>query len=163
MGLRSLPFFKAKKGWQFAGGGLSADGGGGGGSLPIATTETLGTIRVGSGLNVTNDGTLSNAGLNMSLTPHVIGKFLGRDLYCVAISRSDLKNGQTIIDVSSYNIDQLLTVFGVVNVSNTRQRAIPAHTSYFDFDNPNLYVNLSDITTSDSDGYIVIFYTIQEG
>ena len=25
MGLRSLPFFKAKKGWQFAGGGLSAD------------------------------------------------------------------------------------------------------------------------------------------
>lgn len=59
MGLRSLPFFKAKKGWMFAGGGLSADGGGGGGSLPIATTETLGAVRVGYGLNVANDGTLT--------------------------------------------------------------------------------------------------------
>lgn len=60
MGLRSLPFFKAKKGWMFAGGGLSADGGGGG-SLPIATTETLGAVRVGSGLNVANDGTLTTS------------------------------------------------------------------------------------------------------
>ena len=60
MGLRSLPFFKAKKGWQFAGGGLSADGGGGGGgSLPIATTTTLGGVRIGSGINVSNDGTIS--------------------------------------------------------------------------------------------------------
>lgn len=55
MGLRSLPFFKAKKGWQVAGGGLSADGG----SLPIATTTTLGGVRVGRGLNIDNDGTLS--------------------------------------------------------------------------------------------------------
>ena len=28
MGLRSLPFFKAKKGWQFAGGGLVSEGAG---------------------------------------------------------------------------------------------------------------------------------------
>jgi len=59
MGLRSLPFFKAKKGWQFAGGGLTSDSGGGGGSLPIATTETLGAVRVGNGLEVDNTGTLS--------------------------------------------------------------------------------------------------------
>lgn len=43
MGLRSLPFFKAKKGWQFAGGGLPSDssGGGGGSGINYSTEEQL--------------------------------------------------------------------------------------------------------------------------
>lgn len=38
MGIRSIPFFKGKKGWQFAGGGQDdgSGGGGGGGTTPLA-------------------------------------------------------------------------------------------------------------------------------
>lgn len=62
MGIRALPFFKGKKGWQFAGGGQADGGGGGGYTLPVATDSRLGGVKVGSGLEITNDGVLSASG-----------------------------------------------------------------------------------------------------
>ena len=59
MGLRSLPFFKAKKGFQFAGGGFDSSGGGESYTLPPATASTLGGIIAGDGLNIDATGNLS--------------------------------------------------------------------------------------------------------
>lgn len=69
MGMRSLPFFKGKKGYQFAGGGITSDGGGG--SLPIASTDTLGGIKVGNGLSITSEGVLSSSGGDVYTTDEV--------------------------------------------------------------------------------------------
>lgn len=63
--MRMLPFFKPKKGFMIAGGGLeTSSGGGGGGSytLPTATASRLGGVKIGSGISVTNDGTISATG-----------------------------------------------------------------------------------------------------
>lgn len=64
--MRFLPFAKGKKGFQFAGGGVSDSGGSGGGggsyTLPPATSSTLGGVKIGSGVNVTSDGTISVSG-----------------------------------------------------------------------------------------------------
>ena len=63
MGMRFLPFSKAKKGWQFAGQGADTGGGGGGTyTLPVASANTLGGVKVGSGLSITSSGVLSASG-----------------------------------------------------------------------------------------------------
>lgn len=61
--MRIMPFMKRKKGVQFAGIGLDTGGGGGGSYvLPPATANRLGGVKVGSGLEVDEDGTLSTTG-----------------------------------------------------------------------------------------------------
>lgn len=59
--MRIMPFMKRKKGLQFAGIGLDT-GGGGGGSLPIASAETLGGVKIGNNLSITSEGVLSASG-----------------------------------------------------------------------------------------------------
>ena len=59
--MRIMPFMKRKKGVQFAGIGLET-GGGGGGSLPIASAETLGGVKIGNNLSITAEGVLSASG-----------------------------------------------------------------------------------------------------
>lgn len=121
MGLRSLPFFKAKRGWQIAGGGLTSDGGGGGGSLPVATAETLGGVRIGSGVIVANDGTIStdlhirtysnvalspgtwatlDTAYNNSLLFCVAVGVSGTERYCLTIGDSRVNNGSLQIKPS---------------------------------------------------------------
>lgn len=100
MGLRSLPFFKAKRGWQFAGGGQSdGGGGGGGGSLPIATTDTIGAVRVGNGLDVANDGTLSTS-MQFSTSEFATGlKWIdGKDIYCSVLDNIPPSNSYRFSD-----------------------------------------------------------------
>ena len=80
MGLRSLPFFKAKKGFQFAGGGFDSSGGGTY-TLPPATASTLGGIIAGSDFNVTSDGALSLVNFKK-----VHGGRLPSDTYSVTLS-----------------------------------------------------------------------------
>lgn len=64
MGIRSLPFLKGKKGWQFAGGGLSADGGG---NVPIATDSTVGIVQPdGSTITVDSNGVISSHGFTVA-------------------------------------------------------------------------------------------------
>lgn len=123
MGLRSLPFFKAKKGWQFAGGGLSADGGGGG-SLPIATTETLGAVRVGYGLNVSNDGTLT--GLSFPVPDGYVLKFRVYDNITLSTSQWATLDTMDVIPLLCVgygkNGDQYN--FGYVNLVKTATNTI---------------------------------------
>ena len=56
---------------------------GGGADLAPATAETLGGVKVGNGLNVASDGTLSVAGVDYSITEHLTGRkwIDGRDIY----------------------------------------------------------------------------------
>jgi hypothetical protein len=88
--MRGIPFFKGKKGIQFAG--ANFDSGGSGGSsyvLPAATSDTLGGVKIGTGLSVTEDGTLSASGggggggtISYSTTPVKIGTWVnGKDIY----------------------------------------------------------------------------------
>ena len=68
--MRLLPFMKAKRGFQFAGGGFEnsgGGGGGGGGSLPdITTTEQLAGFKWGNkdvyviGIDATSDTTITS-------------------------------------------------------------------------------------------------------
>ena len=101
MGLRSLPFFKAKKGWQFAGGGggLSADGGGGGG---------------GGGEIV-----------HYSTEPRVVGKWYdGRVCYEVTIVTTS-----KTVDISSYNIDEFYCVGGYTKFQSGNKYSQPYYDS----------------------------------
>ena len=60
--MRLLPFLKPTKGVQIAGGGSY--------TLPPATDTTLGGVKIGSGVNVTSDGTISvNGGGSYTLPP----------------------------------------------------------------------------------------------
>ena len=57
--MRGLPFFKPKKGAQFAGLGFSDGSGGGSYVLPPATADTLGGVKVGNNLSIDANGVLS--------------------------------------------------------------------------------------------------------
>ena len=79
--MRIMPFMKRKKGIQFAGVGIDS-GGGGGLSLPIASSTSLGGVKVGAGLDVQSDGLLSANGLSFQLDTDIpIGKFGDDILY----------------------------------------------------------------------------------
>ena len=59
-----MPYAEAEGKPQFAGMNAGSSGGGGGSSytLPPATASTLGGVKIGSGIEVTNDGTISASG-----------------------------------------------------------------------------------------------------
>lgn len=81
--MRIMPFMKRKKGIQFAGVGLDT---GGGGSLPIASENTLGGVKIGDGLSITPLGVLSalSGGIHLSVQEHVIGDLDGTPLYSIS-------------------------------------------------------------------------------
>lgn len=60
--MRVLPFFKPRKGWHIAGTNLETDSGGGSYVLPIASADTLGGVKVGDGLSISDSGVLSASG-----------------------------------------------------------------------------------------------------
>lgn len=112
MGIRSIPFFKGKKGWQFAGGGQADGGGGGAGNIPIATASTLGGVIIGSGLNITSEGVLSSGG-NFSTTPIDTGYKThdGKTIYArYHYERNTAYDFST--DVELYGLPHLVGVFG---------------------------------------------------
>lgn len=104
--MRFLPFTKNKGGVQFAGLGYDSDSGGGGSyTLPPATTSTLGGVKVGSGLSVESDGTLSatgggsGGGLTYSATEHVVGTWLdGSDVYEKTLT-AEMQGGQSSVSL----------------------------------------------------------------
>ena len=67
MGLRTLPFFKTRKGWHVAGTGYEDSGGGGGYTLPVANASTLGGVKVGDGLSIDENGVLSSSSSSVSI------------------------------------------------------------------------------------------------
>lgn len=123
--MRIMPFMKRKKGVQFAGIGLDTGGGGGGGSyvLPTATANRLGGVKVGNGLEVAEDGTLSTSGggggggLDFSTIPHVIGKYGNKDLYSISFVHSALQSGSTIGTLPTVPT-AVIAVFGTYGYPN---------------------------------------------
>lgn len=84
--MRIMPFMKRKKGVQFAGIGFDTGGGGGGSYvLPTATENRLGGIKVGTGLEVEEDGTLSTSGggggFDFSASEVLVGTYFNQNLY----------------------------------------------------------------------------------
>lgn len=86
---------------------------GGGADLAPATAETLGGVKVGNGLNVASDGTLSVAGVDYSTTEHLTGRkwIDGKDIYEKTIKFTPTTTvGNVDIDAS---IDELVSFDGV--------------------------------------------------
>lgn len=86
---------------------------GGGADLAPATASTLGGVKVGNGLNVASDGTLSVAGADYSITEHLTGRkwIDGLDIYEKSIELSNLTiTANTAFDViASTGIAKLLS------------------------------------------------------
>lgn len=88
MGVRSMPYVEAEGKPQFAGMGSGGSSGGGSGyTLPVASASTLGGVKIGDGVNVSSDGTISveggGGGINISTTDSKIGTVGGNDLMCI--------------------------------------------------------------------------------
>ncbi len=82
--MRILPFMKPKKGVTLAG--VDYDDSGGG-PLPIATSEILGGVKIGSGVNVDSEGVISvptpTAPLfDFTTTEKLYCKLNGENIYC---------------------------------------------------------------------------------
>ena len=68
MGVRSMPYTEAEGKPQFAGMNQGSSGGGGSSyTLPTATASVLGGVKIGAGVSVTEDGTISVASSGFTL------------------------------------------------------------------------------------------------
>lgn len=101
MGVRTMPYAEADGKPQFAG--LNSGGSGGGHyTLPTATSSELGGVKIGEGVNVTSDGTISvDSGGGFTLTDEetVVGYIGSSPLYCKSYTGKSLKCN------TNYNID----------------------------------------------------------
>ena len=99
--MRILPFMKPKKGAQFAGIGVGGDGGGGSYTLPVATSEVLGGVKIGDGLNINSDGILS-ALKSIGTTPTKVCTLLGHDIYARVFENVSMSGNFTSILSGNY-------------------------------------------------------------
>lgn len=118
--MRGLPFFKGKKGPQFAGMNFSDDSSGGGGgsyTLPTATSSRLGGVKIGSGISVAEDGTISASGggggtYAISTTEVKTNfTFMGDDVYCKAYNinvSASLGSGTVMFATGETQIKKLI-------------------------------------------------------
>ena len=118
--MRGLPFFKPKKGAQFAGLGFS-DGSGGGGSyvLPIASADTLGGVKVGDGLSINEAGVLSasgggGGGIDIETNEHEVGTLNNATIYQRIFTVPSLYGtlSTSLIEIGELPSSQLLLAFG---------------------------------------------------
>ena len=125
MGIRGLPFMKGKKGFQFAGSGFDSDGGGGGGggtyTLPVASANVLGGVKIGSGLNITNDGILSASGggggsFDYSTTEFDTGqKWIdGKKIYGIVQNATRSDSSSTVCRFECGVVDNFIGGFGLI-------------------------------------------------
>lgn len=114
--MRTMPQFEPTDGYQFAGSGM----GGGDGSLPIASENTLGGVKIGEGLSITPLGVLSalSGGLHLSTQEHVIGDLDGVPLYSVTSVGQigyfgDASQVDKIIFACAFNVDTSNNMRGI--------------------------------------------------
>lgn len=113
--MRIMPFMKRKKGVQFAG--IGIDSGGGGSSIPIASPQTLGGVKIGDGLSITNEGVLSalsSGGLpDFSSSEQLLGcKWVdGKDLYIRTLTGVKTANNVTIPLGAVGSFDMIMVAF----------------------------------------------------
>ena len=138
--MRIIPFMKRKKGVQFAGIGLDTGGGGGGSYvLPPATANTLGGVKVGQGLSVASDGTLSTdgggggGGIAYSTTEHAVGTWLdGSTVYERTFTGNISAGSQSSVDTGQINLRYLEVTSLVVGSDEIRPCAESAYSVYVD-------------------------------
>ena len=161
--MRIMPFMKRKKGIQFAGVGL--DSGGGGGTLPIASADTLGAVKVGENLNITSEGVLSASGGGVSFADaeHEVGTYGNRKLFSrtfIGAVPSSVSSADAWITASSpTSFDNIIAYFGNfidgnhINVAVTR--------ADYEASNGDWHVTGMGSYSIPSNGrvYLTIFYT----
>lgn len=160
--MRIMPFMKRKKGVQFAGIGLDTGGGGGGSYvLPTATANRLGGVKVGTGLEVAEDGTLSTTGgggggggseIDYTATEKKAGyKFKGSDVYCklYTVNQSAVINAGVTVATDLGLNDEVIDVLYTSDVGVVPYRVSATYGTV-------VFVNLgnTDIQLKD----IVLFY-----
>ena len=166
MGVRSMPYAEAEGVPQFAGMGI-ASGGSGGGSVPIATTTTLGGVIVGDGLSVSSEGLLtSNGGIDYSTVEKATGsKWIdGKDIYVKVFPTSELiPQGSTEVqcNVASQNMNTVVFAYcWVIDPSNMVESCDNFRTGpYFPATNTNINFYFSTEISNQGTRYAIIFYT----
>ena len=117
--MRMLPSFKRKSGYQMAGDGFDSEGGGGSGyTLPVASANTLGGIKVGEGLSIDGQGVLSfsggggGGGIVIADTEEEIGTYGNDTLYSRHFDVSGLSGTDVQFTVSglSHCIIKMITI-----------------------------------------------------
>lgn len=94
--MRTMPQFGNTDGYQFAGSGMDS---GGGGSLPIASADVLGGVKIGANLSITSEGVLSAISSNAYSTDEaVVGSWIdGSSIYRKVIAfTSQYDQGQHV-------------------------------------------------------------------
>ena len=160
--MRIMPFMKRKKGVQFAGVGL--DTGGGSGTLPIASADTLGAVKIGNNLNITSEGVLSAEGVTISTDETVIGSFLRSTLYSKAVALSATPTNDTYeesFDTSTFNVKP---VFGwwVGIYNNGDMETIPLSIKRYGYRSTylcKLATTRNDASSSPTSNYFIFIYT----
>ena len=126
--MRQLPFFKIKKGWSVAGtgevNGAGGGGGGGGYTLPIASADTLGGVKVGEGLSINASGVLSasgggGGGLVIADTEQEIGTYGNDTLYSRHFDVSGLSGTDVQFTVAGLSHCLIKTITIVSNPTTT--------------------------------------------
>lgn len=128
MGLRTLPFFKTRKGWHVAGTGY--DDSGGGYELPVASANTLGGVKIGENLEINSQGVLSasgGGGLSFTTTEQKIGKLGNDDLYSIFVTGSITDSGN--FEVTIANARNNIFVVGACLINGNS--ITPAGSDYF--------------------------------
>lgn len=148
--MRFLPFAKGKKGYQFAGGGVTSDSGGSY-ELQPATASLLGGVKIGSGVNVTSDGTISvSSGLTISGTETPIGT-VGEDvLYSRRFEVSNL--GGSTWSISIPNIKEMYSYNLMQNAPYGWDKSAPSNIS--------VYTNTRILISFSSDMYYNFVFTV---
>jgi len=175
--MRFMPFVKGKKGFQMAGGGVSDSGGGGGGYvLPPATSNTLGGVKIGNGVNVTSDGTISvsgggGGGFDYSTTEEVNTghKWIdGKTIYCKTYfipSQVNLNSNEATTVFSDNNLKNVDTGIDCTITASSNdiyKRVFPYGSKRYEI---NKYAGtFQALTTSGTDfiwanTWIILYYT----
>lgn len=151
----------------------SSENSGGGGehyTLPIASTETLGGVKVGDNLTVEEDGTLNadSKSVNYSTTEQPTGqKWIdGKDIYTITVNFGALPNNSTKAVSCPLNIAHLLDI----KCATANNRILPyvyVSDNYSEFigvaysANDEIVISTNQDFSSDS-AYVTLYYTKSE-
>ncbi len=130
--------------------------GGNGGTIPPATSETLGGVKIGEGINITEDGTISPAIISMaSNTDYLTNKVLNnKSVYMRYIDLEEAVGNRDILS----NVDNILSI-NLRIVDTTREMVLPNYN--LDYKNSfswrlNMTTHKIEYQTSDSNSTYAI-------
>ena len=98
-------------------------GSGGSGSIPIASSNTLGGIKIGKGFDIDNSGVLDSLRDVYSSQDVVVGTWVnGKPLYRKVFANQSTTSASgawsNFIDVTSLHVDEIVSVYGSIIGAN---------------------------------------------